>query len=335
MKPLISIIMPTYNAERTIELALQSIRSQTIDQELIEILVIDGGSTDATLEIAKKYGARILHNEKRLPEPGISIGLQNANGKYITKNGSDEVFTSPDQLKKRIDLLSNYPEVKCILADQLIPPKGYDFACAYLNIIGDPFTFFVYNNKGTITENLKKYSCFENEGRFIYHFKEDDLLPIGDGGTTMIEMDYVREIFNDRIKEQVFASTIFDEVVRKTGYTACIMNDSILHYSAASLKIYFRKLKFRVINNIFDKTGSGYTARAISNMNLNRRKYLYPLYCISVILPIIDSVRLSIRFKDSSFLMHPVYAYYVLFEIVIQYTKKILGLKAVNKSYGS
>lgn len=57
--PLISIVMPAYNAERTIELALRSIRMQTIADQ-IEILVIDGGSTDATREIARQYGAVIL-----------------------------------------------------------------------------------------------------------------------------------------------------------------------------------------------------------------------------------------------------------------------------------
>ena len=44
MSPSISVIMPAYNAERTIELALRSIRMQTIAEQ-IEILVIDGGST--------------------------------------------------------------------------------------------------------------------------------------------------------------------------------------------------------------------------------------------------------------------------------------------------
>lgn len=65
---LITIIMPTYNSERTIEQSLQSIRKQTIDQEQVEILVLDGGSTDATKKIAEKYGATVVINEKRLPE---------------------------------------------------------------------------------------------------------------------------------------------------------------------------------------------------------------------------------------------------------------------------
>ena len=84
MSPSISVIMPAYNAERTIELALRSIRMQTIADQ-IEILVIDGGSTDATREIARQYGAVILENPHRLPEPAKLIGIQRAKGRYVVK----------------------------------------------------------------------------------------------------------------------------------------------------------------------------------------------------------------------------------------------------------
>ena len=63
----ISIIMPTFNAERTLEKSLTSIVNQTLPRECIEILVIDGGSTDQTVKIAERFGAKILKNEKRLP----------------------------------------------------------------------------------------------------------------------------------------------------------------------------------------------------------------------------------------------------------------------------
>ena len=60
-----TIVMPTYNSERTIGKALKSIREQKFDQDEIEILVIDGGSSDKTIDIANRYKATILLNEKR------------------------------------------------------------------------------------------------------------------------------------------------------------------------------------------------------------------------------------------------------------------------------
>ena len=61
-EPLLSVIIPTYNSEETLEKTLTSLRMQTIPQEQMEILIIDGGSTDSTLEIAKKYNTIILDN---------------------------------------------------------------------------------------------------------------------------------------------------------------------------------------------------------------------------------------------------------------------------------
>lgn len=327
--------MPSYNSEKTIGIALQSIRNQDICQGYIEILVIDGGSTDKTIEIAQNFGAKIIRNERRLPEIAKSIGLQQAQGKYIIENDSDEVYIKNNQLRQRIEFMTLHPEAKCILADRHVAPNHYAFSCSYLNTVGDPFTAFVYKSKGSVIRNLKKHIYYQQMGQFIFKFNQNSILPIGDGGTTMIDMDYVREEFPFLIHEQCFASTIFDEVSRKTGFVACIQDDNILHYSATSLKIYLKKLKFRIINNIFDIEGSGYAARALKNVKLARRKYLFPLYCISIIWPIIDAIKLSVRFRDLSLLMHPIYAYYVLFEIFVQYTKKALGKFTANKSYGA
>ena len=117
MSPSISVIMPAYNAERTIELALRSIRMQTIADQ-IEILVIDGGSTDATREIARQYGAVILENPHRLPEPAKLIGIQRAKGRYVVKQDTDEELIDPRQLERRIEFFSRHPQVRCIVCDE-------------------------------------------------------------------------------------------------------------------------------------------------------------------------------------------------------------------------
>ena len=59
-----SVIMPTYNSAQKIEESLQSIRNQNFDQDKVEILIVDGGSTDNTLDIAMMYNCKILNNER-------------------------------------------------------------------------------------------------------------------------------------------------------------------------------------------------------------------------------------------------------------------------------
>ena len=142
MTPRVSIIMPAYNAADTIETALQSIRRQTIADE-VEILVIDGGSTDDTRAIARRYGATVLDNPQRLPEPAKVIGMRRAAGRYIVEQDTDEEWLRPDQLEQRLALFAQYPDVHCIVCDVQHPGPDAGLAAAYLCACGDPFSFFV------------------------------------------------------------------------------------------------------------------------------------------------------------------------------------------------
>ena len=57
---MVSVVIPTYNSEKTLEKCLKSIMDQTFKN--IEIIVVDRFSEDRTVEIAKRYGARIIQD---------------------------------------------------------------------------------------------------------------------------------------------------------------------------------------------------------------------------------------------------------------------------------
>ncbi len=334
-KPLISIIIPTYNSSKTLETELASIRQQDLDQNLIEILVVDGGSTDSTFDIAKKYNATILDNPRRLPLPAICKGLNDAKGRYGALMGADEAFINPSQLRNRMAVFAKYPELKCMLADRLLTPKGMGFSCSYVNTFGDPFTRFVARIKGTMIENLKRNLYLQDNDTYLFRFDQYGAALNGDAGTTIFDMDYVRREFAEEMKTEGFAAMIFFEVVRKSRCTAVIKGDNIMHYSAASFKVYLKKLVYRIINNIFDVEQSGYAQMAVVNPSLSRRKYLYPFYCLTIVLPLYDAVASSIKFKDARLLAHPFYCYYVLFNTLWMYFRKAIGQNKKNNQYVS
>lgn len=92
----LSVIIPTLNEEKFIETCLQSIRNQTIPAEII---VVDGGSTDQTVEIAKRYADKVL------VAPGIRIGNSRQMGLEAAKNpiviSTDaDIIAPPDWLWK-------------------------------------------------------------------------------------------------------------------------------------------------------------------------------------------------------------------------------------------
>lgn len=135
-QPFFSIIIATYNSERTLEYTLQSIRQQSVNQDELEILVVDGGSTDRTVEIAQKYGVKLHNNPKRLPEYAKAIGVGHATGHYVVRMDSDEEFSYRTQLQEKMNFLKSHPELKI-----LIPNKYGGGAKRYLRNFGRVYEY--------------------------------------------------------------------------------------------------------------------------------------------------------------------------------------------------
>lgn len=329
----ISIVIATYNSEKTLGRCLQSIRKQNIDQEQIEILVIDGGSTDSTLDIARKHGAIILENPHRLPEMAKRIGIRHAKGDWILIMDSDEEIPQPDVLSRRVSFMRKHPEVKCLLG-YYKQPLGYKSKLGhYISNVGDPFSAFAYQwyiggNIGLI----KRHNIAKDKDGFIGRFTEGDIIPIGDS-VTMFDRSFLYDRYEKYIDSENTA-TIFSMIVHDTELVAHVNDDFVYHYTRSDFRTYLKKLKFRIINNIFDQNGSGYSAVSVTNNKLKNRKYFYPLYCASIVLPLIDGIRMAVYYKEPVYMSHIFWAWYVLIQIVIQYSKKIFGKKSINNQYG-
>lgn len=84
-KELLSVVIRTLNEERYLPELLETIKNQSSDDFEVEIVVVDSGSTDKTIDIAKAYNARITFIEKQNFSFGrsLNIGCEFANGKYL------------------------------------------------------------------------------------------------------------------------------------------------------------------------------------------------------------------------------------------------------------
>lgn len=94
-KSLISVIVPVYNAEKTLAVCVESIQSQTISG--LEILLIDDGSKDSSLSICHRLAERdkrirVFHKENGGQSSARNMGLDNATGDYIAFIDSDDTI---------------------------------------------------------------------------------------------------------------------------------------------------------------------------------------------------------------------------------------------------
>lgn len=91
--PTVSIVIPVYNEEKLIEQCLQSIQNQTVAP--LEIIVVDNNCADATVSIAKKYGASIVHETRQGITYARTTGFNAAKGTIIGRIDADS-YLKPD-----------------------------------------------------------------------------------------------------------------------------------------------------------------------------------------------------------------------------------------------
>lgn len=107
--PRITIITPSYNQGMFIEETIDSVLGQ--DYPDLEYLVMDGGSTDNTIEILKKYEGRLkwVSEKDRGQSDAINKGIRRATGEIIAYLNSDDLYEK-GALKKTAEYFINHPE---------------------------------------------------------------------------------------------------------------------------------------------------------------------------------------------------------------------------------
>lgn len=105
--PMISVVLPVYNAEKYLLEALKSISSQTFKD--FEIIAINDGSTDKSLEILQNYAKqeprmKIISRENKKLIATLNEGIMNSSGKYIARMDSDDI-AYPDRFEKQVKYL--------------------------------------------------------------------------------------------------------------------------------------------------------------------------------------------------------------------------------------
>lgn len=116
----IDIIIPTLNSERNIKTCLNSIQLQTLENSIdLNIIIVDGGSFDSTLKIAKTFHAEIFLNKRKPDTIGScrQLGLQNSKGDYLLFLDSDEILEKNFFKELKISLKRGFRLISC----QIIP----------------------------------------------------------------------------------------------------------------------------------------------------------------------------------------------------------------------
>jgi len=179
MKPIVSVIMPSYNHERFIGYAIDSLISQTFKEW--ELIVIDDGSNDKSIEIISKYAAkdRRIHlfcQKNKGVSATLNRGIKLSKGKYICFLDSDDAYKK-NKLEKQLELIEDgydmvFSKIKTIdkynnvIVDSFISKwfNDFDFNEVFNDDVKINFLKKNYICKGSVMikrDILEKYGFFD------------------------------------------------------------------------------------------------------------------------------------------------------------------------------
>ena len=134
IQPRVSVVTPCLNRAHFLVPTIESVLQQ--DYRNVECIVVDGGSTDGTIEILKRYGSKI----KWVSEPdeghadAINKGWHMSSGEILAWLNADDVWVVPDAVSKAVAYLQEHPEVDVVYGDcGAIDAEGSLIGMSYLH----------------------------------------------------------------------------------------------------------------------------------------------------------------------------------------------------------
>jgi glycosyltransferase involved in cell wall biosynthesis len=171
-RPLVSIVIPTYNRINLLLRAIESVKDQTYGNW--ELLIIDDISSDGTkekMEEIQKDDKRIKYFRREVDNiPGISkylnYGIEKASGKYIARLDDDDIWCLENKLKMQVEFLENNPDYVLVGGGMIIVDENGNEKFRYLKREKD--------------DEIREGALFANPfAHVVVMFRKDSALKVG------------------------------------------------------------------------------------------------------------------------------------------------------------
>jgi glycosyltransferase involved in cell wall biosynthesis len=196
-RPLVSVVIPCFNAERYLGETLESVLAQTYSA--IEIIVVDDGSSDDTQKVAQSYSVRLIRQKNRGVSAARNHGIRQSQGKYILFLDHDDRLL-PNAVEIGVGLLEQNPD--CVMAvgeHRYIGPHGEPLGRSSKCSDGrDPYLMLLEHNfVETPCSALHRRSSFLQAGMFdetLFGAEDHELyLRIARSGSILAHEEVVSE----------------------------------------------------------------------------------------------------------------------------------------------
>lgn len=297
--PKVSFIILTYDDAVGLEKCLLSIECQDYPKNKIEIIVVDDGSKDNTIAIARKYGTRVLLNGRHDMYRSWGLGLHAVRGDLTYLLEQDIELRDKTFLRKMIQPLVNDTSVVASFTRKY-PRKDDSWINQFISYHpaqADPlYEFFSPSVESTIIEERDNYFICDYSSRKIPPF-----------GRMMYRMKYLRTLpiwHNERFYDFETLLAMIDHGYTKYAY---VPSAGLYHYHAKSLHQLLAK-RIRNLKNHYVQTNSPYKYSWFDMTSLQGlfKIFIWVIYANLIFPATIRGILRAVRYRNLVMLMEPI-----------------------------
>jgi len=324
--PSISVCIATYNSEKTLDKCLKSLRNQNYPQEKIEIILGDGGSTDSTYQIARKYKAKIVRipPEKQHAEYNRGVAFNKAKGELALIVDHDNFLPDKNWLKRMVGPFLKHKDLVASSTCYYHYNRSFDLMDRYFALFGtsEPLPFFLHK-ADRMPQYSKKWSLLGEATDLGYYFlvefeKDPRKFPsIGSNGCLMRRKLVLENAKAD--PDNHYPIDVLYDVVEKGYNKFAFVKTSIIHltHSRGLIEFLRRRKKFVEQYHFQEHSKRRWSVVMRGDEIL---VLLFVIYSLTLIGPTLTSLKGFLRIKDPAWFLHPlmclgttiIYGYVVL-----------------------
>lgn len=307
----ISIVTITYNADLNIfKQSLDSVKNQTYSANHIEQIVVDGGSTNGTVELAKSYGCIVIKRADLEYESEMrkSIGIKRAKNDIVLFLESDNILIGGDWLYDMISPFIDDRDIFCTFSMHNSYLKNMSLLTKYCALIGasDPPVCYLGKadkmmldqkkyDKGETLKDLPKYTKVR--------FTKDSLPTFGDNGH-MVKRSVIN-IVNKNSRIFLHTDAFFDLLCLGYDKYGVVKNSMIHDIGSSVLKLYQRRVVYK------ERFRDSYIRKRvylIFDYNSSKDRwnlFWYIVYSLTFVQPFFRAFRGYLIIHEPAWFLHP------------------------------
>ncbi|MBU2592703.1 glycosyltransferase family 2 protein [Patescibacteria group bacterium] len=308
----VSVIMATLNSEKTLGRCLKSVRGQNYDQSKIEILCADGGSTDQTHKIIKKYQGTVVPENSGSPEGAKSFALKKAKNEIILEVDDDNVLPNKNWLTRMVSYFDKEPKITGVYPRRYRHRRSDKPLNRYFSLFGvnDPVAYFLgrADRQSYYSSEWKLAGDAEDKGDyFLVRFNRDNLPTVGANGF-LIKRELLLKAKVD--PKHFFHIDVNMDLVKKGYCQYAVVKNDIFHISGERFWHFFKKRK-KYMENLYLKDLS-FRRYFLYQKDRDRKKIIaYSFYALTLIGPTIESIRGFVKIPDPAWFLHPIICFLI------------------------